>query len=224
MRGQRGIRALPGRLLLAVALGALALLAIPAVGLADHGHHHGNSDPAGTVKSFDQETGVLTISLAKGGDIEGLVSDRTHVRCENERGRNDQRHNRRHGHGASASDSGRGHDGESGSNDNSGPGNSGDDRGENQAEEPGEDNHEEGNEPGEDNHEEGNEPGEDNHGEQGDNNGNEEHGHASGQCVAQLVAGATVRRAELELENGTATFDKIVLMPAPEEMQEAPAG
>lgn len=198
-----------------VNVGALALLAIPAVGLADHGHHHGTSDPAGTVKSFDQETGVLTIDLAKGGDIEGLVTNDTRVRCNDNSGREGRRHNRRHDRRATASDSGPGHDG-SGGDDNSGSGN-----GENNAEEPGEDNHNEGNEPGEDNHgEEGNEPGEDNHDEQGENN--EEHGHANGQCVPQLVAGATVRRAELELENGVATFDKVVLMPAPEEMQEAP--
>ncbi len=77
MRGQRGIRTIPGRLLLAVALGALALFAIPAVGSAHNGHHHGNSDPAGTVKSFDAATGLLTIDLTEGPDVSGLVVDRT---------------------------------------------------------------------------------------------------------------------------------------------------
>jgi len=221
MRGQRNPgRALPGRLLLAIALGALALFAIPAVGVADHGHHHGHSDPAGTVKSFDQETGVLVIDLAEGGDIEGLVTDRTRIRCKNDNDREDQRHNRRHHHGANASDSGPGRDGSGG--DNSGPGNSGDDRGDHHAEEPGEDNHAEGDEPGEDNHNQGDEPGEDNHGEPGDDD-NDEHQGRNERCVAQLVAGAIVRRAELELENGNAFFEKVILMPQKEEeMPEAP--
>jgi len=209
MRGQRGIRPVPSRLLLAVALGALALLAIPAAGLADHGHHHGNSDPAGTVKSFDQETGVLTIDLAEGGDIEGLVTDRTRIRCRNDNGREDRRHNRRFGGRATASDEGPGHDGSGDDGDNSGSGNSGDDRGDHHAEEPGEDNHAEGDEPGEDNHDQGDEPGEDNHGEAGDDH-NERHGRNE-RCVGQLVAGATVRRAELELEDGQAVFEKVTL-------------
>ncbi len=205
MRGQRNTgRALPAKLLLAVALGALALFAIPAAGFADHGHHHGTSDPAGTVKSFDQKTGVLVIDLAEGGDIEGLVSDRTRIRCKNDNG-DESRHNRRHGHRATASDSGPGRDG-SGSGDNSGPDNSADDNGDHHAEEP-----------GEDNHAEGNEPGEDNHGEPGDDENDNEHHGRNERCMAQLDAGATVRRAELELENGNAFFEKIVLMQQPEE-------
>ena len=106
MRGQRGIRTIPGRLLLAVALGALALFAIPAVGSAHNGHHHGNSGPAGTVKSFDAATGLLTIDLTEGPDVSGLVVDRTRVRCANEREDNRGRHDRRHGGHATTSDSG----------------------------------------------------------------------------------------------------------------------
>jgi hypothetical protein len=217
MRGQRGIRALPGRLLLAVALGALALFAIPAVGFADHGHHHGHSDPAGTVKSFDQETGVLVIDLAEGGDIEGLVNDRTRIRCRNDNA-DESRHNRRHGRRATASDSGPGRDGSGNGGDNSGPGNSADDNGDHHAEEPGEDNHAEGNEPGEDNHDQVDQPGEDHHGEPGDddNDNDNEHQGRNEHCVPQLVPGAVVRRAELELEDGNAFFEKVVLMPMPQ--------
>jgi len=218
MRGQRGIRPVSARLLFAAALGVLALLAIPTVGFADHGHHHGNSGPAGTVKSFDQETGALVIDLAEGGEIEGLVTDRTRIRCQNDNnGQESRRHDRRHHRGATASESGPGHDGSGSDGDNSGPGNSGDDGPEHHAEEPGEDNHAEGDEPGEDNHNQGeNEAGEDNH-NQGDDNDNDEHGNNPSSCVAQLVAGATVRRAELELENGNAFFEKVVLMPQPPE-------
>ncbi len=93
-------------------------------------------------------------------------------------------------------------------------------RGDERANEPGEDNHNEGNEPGEDNHNEGNEPGEDNH-NQGNEPGEDNHNQGNDQCVAQLVEGAIVARAELDLEDGNATFEKIVVMPAAQE--EAPA-
>jgi hypothetical protein len=184
-------------MLLAAALGVLALLAIPAVGLAHHGHHHGKSDPpAGTVKSFDQETGVLVIDLTEGGEIEGLVTEDTRIRCEDEMHASDsRRHHRRHSKRAQAS-----HDGQSGSFDNSGPSNSGDDSGDNQAGEPVEDNHDQAGQTGEDNAQQG----EDNDNDE-DENGNT--------CLEQLVAGATVDRAELELENGKAFFEKVSLMP-----------
>ena len=209
MRGQRGIRTIPGKLLLAIALGALALFAIPAVGSAHNGHHHGHSDPAGTIKSFDPTTGLLTVDLTEGGDISGLVVDRTRIRCdENREDHRRGRHDRRHGDHATTSDSGPGRDGSGG--DNSGPGNSGDDRGEHAEE------------PGEDNHNQGNEPGGDNHGEPGDDDNDPGRGAGrNDRCVAQLVEGAIVARAELDLEDGNAFFEKIVVMPAAQE--EAPA-
>jgi hypothetical protein len=214
MRGQRGIRTIPGRLLLAVALGAVALFAIPAIGSAHNGEHHGNSDPAGTVKAFDADTGLLTIDLADGGDISGLVVDRTRIRCDEGREDHRRRHHRRHGDHATASDSGPGRDGSGSGDDNSGPGNSGDDRGGEHADEPGEDNHNQGDEPGEDHHNQGDEPGEDNH-NQGDEPDEDHHGdHRSERCVTQLVEGAVIVRAELDLEDGNAFFERITVMPA----------
>ncbi len=102
-----GNRARLGGVLVAVAA-ALALVVVP--GLAS-GHRGPGDDPApaGTISSFDEETGLLTIDLTAGGSVSGLVTPRTHVRCDNgrHRGRHGLRHHRR-GHGASASSRGEG--------------------------------------------------------------------------------------------------------------------
>lgn len=122
-----GNRARLGGVLVAVAA-ALALVALP--GLASgRGGHDGDSAPAGTISSFDRETGVLTIDLADGGSNSGFVTRRTHVRCDNgrHRGGHGLRQHRR-GRGASAS--------------RRGELEPGDDRSE--GVEPGEDNHEAG--------------------------------------------------------------------------------
>jgi hypothetical protein len=183
------------RLLLAIGLGALALFAIPAIGSAHNGHHHGTSDPAGTVKSFDSETGVLTVALDDGGDISAIVNRRTKIRCDEDREGHRGRHGRRHGLRARASDSGPGRDGSGDSGDErSGSSHSGDDDN-GRADEPGEDNHEHG----------ANEPGEDHH----------DHGVGRNErCVSALVEGAVVARAEIDLEDGSAFFEKVVVMPA----------
>lgn len=74
-----GKRARLGGVLLAVALGAAALLALPGIG-ATKGH---GPKAAGKIESFDRETGELTVDLFKGGTITGLVVRRTHIRCGN---------------------------------------------------------------------------------------------------------------------------------------------
>jgi hypothetical protein len=71
-----------------LAIGAMLAFAGPA---SAHHHDFGSDDnPAGTISSFDPETGVLAIDLADGGQISGLVTDET--RIETDRGC-------RHGHG-----------------------------------------------------------------------------------------------------------------------------
>jgi hypothetical protein len=60
-----------------LAIGAMLAFAGPA-----SAHHHGDfgsSDPAGTISSFDPESSVLTIDLADGGQISGLVTDETRI-------------------------------------------------------------------------------------------------------------------------------------------------
>ncbi len=96
----QGNRTRLAAVLVAVAA-ALALVALPGLAAAHHGHD-GPAD-AGTIQSFDQETGALAIDLADGGSVSGLVTPRTHIHCDN--GRHQGRHGLRHrlrGHGATA--------------------------------------------------------------------------------------------------------------------------
>ncbi len=198
----QGNRARLGGVLVAVAA-ALALVALP--GLASGHRNHDGPAPAGTIASFDGETGVLTIDLTDGGSVSGEVVRRTHIRCDNgrHRGRRGLRQHRR-GHGASASR----RDG-SGPEDNHQNGEPADDRGVH-GPEPGEDN-QSGAAPGEDHHQSGATPGEDHH----------------GNCtIGDLTEGATVKIAELVLVDGKALYKAVILpmqAPATEEEPEAPA-
>jgi hypothetical protein len=94
---------------------ALALVALPGLASAHHGHD--SLADAGTIESFDQETGMLTIDLTGGGSVSGLVTPRTHIHCDNgwHRGRHGLRHHLRHG--ATASHRGGG-EGKHGNGDN----------------------------------------------------------------------------------------------------------
>jgi hypothetical protein len=186
--------------LLALALGAVALLALSGVAVAkdhhgdDHGHgrhhhHHHRFPPqeAGKISSFDATTGKLTIALPDGEAVTGMVTEETRIRCEG----NDRRFDRRD-HGGQDS-------------------------------EPGDDNGGHGNEPGDDNggqNEPGDDRGGDNSGSGGSNGtsgGPGPSGEGEGQpgeascTVASLVPGAVVGEAELRLEGGVATFTEIDL-------------
>jgi hypothetical protein len=71
-RPARGITSLAGS---AMALAVAMALAIPA--LAHHGGDDGDfgdRNPAGTIASFDQGSKMLTIALADGGSVSGLVT------------------------------------------------------------------------------------------------------------------------------------------------------
>lgn len=143
---------------------------------------------AGTIESFDPATGRLTIKLFGGDSISGLVTDRTRIKCEDEHSTDDSVHARR------------------------GEEEPGDDRG-GQGTEPGDDN---GGETGGD---DGDHSGPGNGGEDNSGPGSSNSGPGRGgeddedvNCTtAELVAGATVEEAELELEHGTATFDEVEL-------------
>lgn len=199
----QGARARLGGVLLAVAA-AFALLALP--GLASgHDHHHGPPADAGTIESFDGESGVLTVALTDGGTVSGLVTPRTHIQCGRDRGhRHGRRHARRHGrrhslrhrHGAARAsrrgelggDRGRGPEGEEG-----------------QGRQPGED------PPGHD----GTAPGR----SEGPGQGVEH----SGRCTTEdLVAGTPVKVAELVLIDGNAYY-RLVGLP-PKSPQSEPEG
>jgi hypothetical protein len=142
-------------------------------------------EQAGTIASFDQETGRLVIDLFGNDTVAGLVTDQTEIKCDDDGG-------------ATVSSEGSG-SGETG---------------------PGDDNGGE-NEVGDDH---GDEVGDDNGGEQRDDNsgpsdnsgpgheGDENDDHGDRLCTtAELVPGAVVEEAELEIENGQAIFDEVEL-------------
>jgi hypothetical protein len=229
MRRRHGNRARLGALLVA-ALGLVALLALPGIAAAkdrNHDHisdrwekrHHlslhvnqarrdqdrdrldnrgefragdnprdrdtdndgvmDGEENAGTIASYDTETGKLTINLFGGETVTGFVTEDTRIECGHE-----CNHHENGDDSASAS-----HDGQSGpGDDNSGPGN-GD---------------EENDDPlGDHDGMPGANQGPGNEGDQGDN--------GASCTTAALVVGATVEEAELEVSNGKATFEKIVL-------------
>jgi len=234
MTRTQGRRARLGMTWFALALGALALLAMPSLAAAkdrNHDHipdkwemkHHlslkvnqarldqdrdhlrnraeflagfnprdkdSNDDGvmdgeenAGTISSFDAETGKLTIALFGGETISGLVTEGTEIKCEDNGG-------------ASTSSSGPGSGGE-------GEVDSGDDEGGEGEVEPGDDN---GGEEGPDS----SGPGSENSGPGNADDDGEEAGENN--CTtADLVPGAVVHGAELKVANGQATFEEVEL-------------
>jgi hypothetical protein len=143
---------------------------------------------AGTIVSFDEATGKLTIDLFGEESISGFVTEETEIKCE--------------GGGASASSDGMSGEGEPGDDnggeeqqaeeDNGGEEEAGDDNGGQGEEEPGDDNGQEE--------------------ESGDDNGGDNPGPGNGNCTtADLTPGAVVQEAELKIENGKAVFEKVEL-------------
>jgi hypothetical protein len=164
----------------------------------DDGVVDGNEN-AGTITSFDATTGRLTISLFNGDSVSGLVTDGTRIKCEDEHSP-DVSVRARQGEEEPGDD--RGGNGEETGDDNGGRG-----------EEPGDDN---GGEIGDgDNSGPGN-SGEDNSGPGSSNSGrgpsgNDDNGSGANCTTSDLIVGATVEEAELELEHGAATFEEVEL-------------
>ncbi|HEY2716092.1 MAG TPA: hypothetical protein VGI73_07715 [Solirubrobacterales bacterium] len=168
----------------AAVLGALAIVALPALagakddhhrghdrnGERHHHHRHGGRDHnenVGRISAFDSAGGELTIARFGGGTISGLVTGSTEIKCE---GRDDNaRLSRDHGG-------------------NSGPGSgSGDDNGGRGESEPGDD-----------------------HGGQGEEKPGDDHGERV--CTtADLTVGTVVHEIDRRSSNGVATFDEIEL-------------
>lgn len=168
--------------LVAVALGAVAIFALP--GLASARHSSDDNGSAGaTIKSFDQATSTLVISLPGDQTISGTVSSRTKIRCE------DQHRNRRGDHRI------RGREAEPG-DDRGGHGN-----------EAGDDNGGHGNEPGDDNG--GGSSGPSNSGS--GSSGHDDNGSGANCTSADLVAGAAVEEIELKFRSSGVVYDEVEL-------------
>lgn len=84
--------------LVAFMLTIAAMLAFAGPASAHHHDDFGSDDPAGTISSFDPESGVLTIDLAGGGQVSGLVTDETRIEtggeCRRHGDDGDERHAR----------------------------------------------------------------------------------------------------------------------------------
>jgi len=203
MTRSKGRRARIGGLV-TVALGALAIFVLPGLASARDGSDDGDNSAA-TIRSFDQTTMTLVIALPDEQTVSGTVTRRTKIRCE------DQRGDRRGGHGV------RSREAEPG-DDRGGHGEEpGDDHG--QGVEPGDDRGHHGVEPGDDNGHNGVEPGDDNGGgdssgpgpSQSGPSGHDDNGSGANCTTADLVAGAAVEEVELDFERGTVRFDEVEL-------------
>lgn len=139
---------------------------------------------AGTIASFDEATGKLTIALFGEETISGFVTEETEIECED------------HNSGASASSDGHSGEGEPG-DDHGGEEEAGDDNGGQGEEEPGDDNGGGNSGPGSEN--------------SGPGRGGDENEHEGNCTTAALVPGAVVQEAELKVENGKATFEEVEL-------------
>ena len=211
----RSIRAALGVVIVALAVPAVALATHHgARGAAYHGHRHDGgrwgstgstgASGAGTVQSFDPQTGTLTILLAGGGTVTGSITDGTRFECMHwDRGNGWGRGGRHNGlrandTGASGPTGTSGPTGDSGSTGASGPTG---DSGSTGASGPTGDSGTSGTT--------GTPPPYDHHGH---------HHHGFGprpRCDSTLLtAGAEVLRAEVGLTAGGVFFDVLELLPA----------
>lgn len=89
MNGKPSVARGIASLVVPVAVLAVAMaLALPALAKDGHDGRSGDRDPAGTIVSFNQDSGKLTIDLADGGEISGFVTRWTwigdHEQCDDD--------------------------------------------------------------------------------------------------------------------------------------------
>jgi hypothetical protein len=149
-------------------------------------------EQAGTIASFDEETGRLVIDLFGNDTVAGLVTDQTEIKCEDDSG-------------ATVSSEGSGGGETAPGDDNGGEDEVGDDHGDD-GEEVGDDDGGDNSGPGRD--------GDDDNSGPSDNSGPGHEGDDDRDrlcTTAELVRGAIVEEAELEIENGQAIFREVEL-------------
>jgi hypothetical protein len=129
---------------------------------------------AGTIQSFDQASGRLTMALFNGDTVSGLVTERTRIKCEDEHPP-DVSVRARHGE-----------------------------------EEPGDDHGGHGEEPGDD-HDDGDNSGPGSSHSGPGPSGHDDNGTGANCTTSDLIPGAVVEEAELELEHGVATYEEVEL-------------
>lgn len=187
------------KLVLVAALGALVLGSAASLALANgggrraekrHGHHHRHHhhQPSGTIQSFDPETGRLTIALFNEETVSGLVTDRTRIKCEDEHSPDvsEMRKHLRHGEAEPGDDhGGRGED------------------------ERGDDHGDRGEEVGDDRGGDNSGPGSSHSGS--GPSGHDDNGVGANCTTSDLIVGAVVTEAELDIEHGKAVFDEVEL-------------
>jgi hypothetical protein len=148
------------------------------------------SEQAGTIASFDATTGRLVIDLFGDDTVAGLVTDQTEIKCEDDSA-------------ATVSSEGPGSGEAEPGDDNGGESEVGDDHGDD-GEEVGDDNG------GDGEHGDDNSGPSDNSGPGHDGDGDDDHGDRL--CTtAELVPGAVVEEAELEVRDGRAVFEEVEL-------------
>lgn len=139
---------------------------------------------AGTITAFDAATGKLTIGLFNGDSVSGLVTESTRIKCEDEHSP-DVTTRARHGEEEPGGDRGEGEEPGDDNGGNSGPGNGGEDN---------------------------SGPGSSNSGSGPSGpSGHDDNGAGANCTTSDLIVGATVEEAELELEHGVATFEEVEL-------------
>lgn len=150
---------------------------------------------AGTIASFDSETGKLVISLYGGDTVSGFVTSDTRITCGHSCDRSGD-------DSATASHDGSSGSGSGGDDDSSGHDQNDDNGGESSDDPPSHDVGDDG-----PNHDVG-----DDHGHHGEgDSGRHGDDHGVNCTTAALVEGAVVDEAELELRDGKAVFDEVEL-------------
>lgn len=63
-------------------LAAVLAVVVSGTAIAHHGDGFRHDDPAGTIASFDADSGMLAIDLADGGSVSGKVTRLTWIDCD----------------------------------------------------------------------------------------------------------------------------------------------